>query len=1186
MYLKSIEVQGFKSFANKIRFEFHNGITAIVGPNGSGKSNVADAVRWVLGEQRAKSLRGSSMQDVIFAGTEQRKPQSYAYVAITLDNTDHALAVDYEEVTVARRLYRSGESEYLFNGSPCRLKDIQELFFDTGIGKEGYSIIGQGQIERILSDKPEDRRMLFDEAAGIVKFKHRKEASLRKLEDAQANRVRISDILSELEKQVGPLEEQAKKARIYLDAREELKVLDVNVFLRENEGQRARIGELAEKADAAGSDLSGARDRLENIRAEYETIEGRITDLEQDIEATRNKITDTDIVRGRLEGDIKVCEERIRAASSNLDHFMTRKEALSDQIAAQETEAARIGERKKQIDEEAEKLDLKRDEAAGALKEITDRIAGLSAASDEARETILELLNKRAQIKSRQAAMETLESETRIKIAELTSRLLSIRTDESRQDERIEALEAEFARITGEITKAQEEQSETERGIASAKTALTEQNDKLQEARRAYLQDSSKLESLRNLTERYEGFGGAVRRVMEEKKKESGLLGVIADLFRTEPEYETAVEIALGANIQNIVTKDEECARRMIELLKKEKGGRATFMPLTTTNNPQEFKNREVLKEKGVIGLADQLVTTRAEYRDIAATLLGRIVIVDTFDHAAAITRKYKAVVRMVTLEGEMFAPGGSISGGAFRNSSNLLGSRRELSLLQEKVEQEKKQVEEAEQAIEDVKASRNALRMKLEETKLSLQQLFIRQNTARVNVTLEKEKKEEYSGSLEALKDENESLEKKLKDLEAEKKQVAEDLLESERLEKENSEIVERSDQALSGIRSEEEEKSAALGKLDVEIGRIRQEVQYTGENLERVRADGERLAAELSEVTESISSAEEEIADKQKNIEAITKTIETSHTVQAEDDEHLKKAQAQKEELNGSRKKLIDAREELTETISALDKELYRLTTQKENLEAALEKQINYMWEEYEITLSDAEALKTDDDTPLSQMKKSISSLKNKIRGLGSVNVNAIEEYREVSERYTFLKTQHDDLVEAEKKLTEIISTLDSSMRKQFAEQFEKIRKEFDTVFKVLFGGGEGRLELVEDEDILEAGVRVIAQPPGKKLVNMMQLSGGEKSLTAIALLFAIQNLKPSPFCLLDEIEASLDENNVVRFSDYLHKLTANTQFIVITHRRGTMERADRLYGITMQEKGISTLVSVNLIDKEITE
>ncbi len=1184
MYLKSIEIQGFKSFANKIRFEFHNGITAIVGPNGSGKSNVADAVRWVLGEQRVKQLRGASMQDVIFAGTEQRKPQSYAYVAITLDNSGHELPVDYEEVTVARRLYRSGESEYLLNGSPCRLKDIQELFYDTGIGKEGYSIIGQGQIERILSDKPEDRRLLFDEAVGIVKFKRRKEAALRKLEEERANMTRISDILSELEKQVGPLEAQAKKARVYLDAREELKILDVNVFLLENAGQREKIAELAGEAEIAGTDLSGAKDNLDGVRSEYEAVENRIAELDRDIETTRNKITDTDIVRGRLEGDIKVCEERIRAAKSNLEHFMTRKETLSEQTSALETELAKFSEQKKKIDEDAAGLQAQRNEGADALKEVTDRIASLTAASDEAREMILSLLNKRAQIKSRQAALETLQSETKIKIAELTSRLLNIRTDETRQDERIEALEAEFAKITEDIARAQNDRTETEQGIASAKTALSEHNDRLQEARRVYLQDASKLESLRNLTERYEGFGGAVRRVMEEKKAEPGLLGVVADLFRTKQEYETAIEVALGANIQNIVTKDEDCAHRMIELLKKEKGGRATFMPLTTTGNPQEFKNREVLKEDGVIGLADTLVKTSPEYRDIAASLLGRIVIVDTFDHAAAITRKYKASVRMVTVEGEMFAPGGSISGGAFRNSSNLLGSRRELAMLQEKVEQEKKLVEDTEQAIEDVKASRNVLRTKLEENQILLQKLFIMQNTARVNVTLEKEKKEEYSGSLEALKDENESLNRKLKELEQEETQIAQELMDSERLEQENSEIVTRSDRELLDIRSEEEEKSAALGKLDVEIGQIRQQVQFADENLERVRSDGERLAAELAEVTDSIASAEEEITEKEKNIEAITKTIETSHTIQAEDDQHLKQAQSKKEELTASRKTLLDRREELTGMISALDKELYRLTTQKENLENALEKQINYMWEEYEITLSDAEALKKEEMPPLSEMKRSVSALKNKIRGLGNVNVNAIEEYREVSERYVFLKGQHDDLVEAEKKLSEIILSLDSSMRKQFTEQFTRIRKEFDDVFKVLFGGGEGRLELVEDEDILEAGVRVIAQPPGKKLVNMMQLSGGEKSLTAIALLFAIQNLKPSPFCLLDEIEASLDENNVVRFSDYLHKLTANTQFIVITHRRGTMERADRLYGITMQEKGVSTLVSVNLIDKEI--
>ena len=558
----------------------------------------------------------------------------------------------------------------------------------------------------------------------------------------------------------------------------------------------------------------------------------------------------------------------------------------------------------------------------------------------------------------------------------------------------------------------------------------------------------------------------------------------------------------------------------------------------------------------------------------------------DSFDHAVAITKKYDAGIRMVTVEGEMFAPGGAVSGGAFKNNSNLLGSRRELQELEKKVQEEKQEVEKILKEIEKTKTERNTLRTTLEEIGASLQQLFISQNTARVNVTREKEKKEEYSGSYESLKEENESISRRMEELKEKKESILQELTASEEKERANNDLIEKNDGILSEVRKVEEEKQAAVSRWDVEIEKMQQKVLFEEENLTRIDAELTRLKGEEKEIVDTMEQSKKDIEERLRNIEEIKKTIETSHTVQEEDDRRLKEAIAKKEELAGTQKDFFEKRETLSEQISALDKEYFRLTTQQENMEASMEKQINYMWDEYEITLSDAEALKTDTQMELPAMKKEIGSLKNKIKALGPVNVNAIDEFRDVSERYTFLKTQHDDLVEAEKTLQDIITNLDASMRKQFTEQFGRIQTEFDKVFKTLFGGGLGRLELVEDEDILTAGVRVIAQPPGKKLVNMMQRSGGEKSLTAIALLFAIQNLKPSPFCLLDEIEASLDENNVVRFSDYLHKLTKNTQFIVITHRRGTMERADRLYGITMQEKGISALVSVNLIDKEITE
>ncbi|MDO4285325.1 MAG: chromosome segregation protein SMC [Eubacteriales bacterium] len=1185
MYLKSIEIHGFKSFANKIKFEFHNGITAIVGPNGSGKSNVADAVRWVLGEQRIKQLRGASMQDVIFAGTELRKPLGYAYVAITLDNSDHQLAIDYSEVTVARRLYRSGESEYLLNGTPCRLKDVNELFYDTGIGKEGYSIIGQGQIEKILSDKPEDRRELFDEAAGIVKFKRRKEASEKKLESERANLVRVNDILSELDKQVGPLERQSEKARIYLKTRESLKALDVNVFLMENGRTRTQLEEMRRNQDIAAKDLEETKTQYEGARTEYERIQSEIETLEKEMEEARGKITDTSVVRGKLEGDIKVYREQIRAAQSNAAHFASRQEAVREQLARYQKEKESILTGKSGIDDKMNDLLARRGAAREEMGVVSAQIEAYTARIEEGKNAILDALGERASIKSRIASLSTMAEQIDIRKSELTSRLVLARTQESEQEERIAGLQKQFEEVCASIIGLKEEQTGIEAELDGMKKSLAEKDQQLRDAQIRYHQDKTKLESLANLTERYEGFGGSVKKVMENKAREKGLIGVVADLLKTSPKYETAMEVALGGNIQNIVTDDEATAKRMISLLKRERAGRATFLPLTSIEHPQEFNRPEVLKAPGVVGLADELVETKPEYRNVAKAMLGRIVIVDTFDHAVQIANRFGHSVRMVTIEGELFVPGGAISGGAFRNSSNLLGRRREMSELEGKVRKSLEQIDALNEEIAQTRERRSGLRAQLETSKNRLQEQFIAQNTARMNVIKEQERKKEAAGSYVQLKEESEGIEAQTASVAQQKEEMRAKLAASEQLEKETTAQIETWQSELNALQEEESAKGEAAAKWDLEIERIRQQQQFAQQNLDRIAQDEERASGELREIVESIEGGEEEVRRRQQDIEEIEKTIAASHTVQSDAEKTLKESTEKKETLNAKQKEFFTTREQLSEKLSSLDKEVYRLNAQREKLEESIESQINYMWDEYEITLSDAAAMRDETMTDLPAMKKEIAGLKNRIRSLGDVNMGAIEEYKTLMERYTFLKGQHDDLVEAEKTLQGIIEDLDEAMRRQFKAQFARITAEFDKVFKELFGGGKGTLELMEDADLLEAGVRVIAQPPGKKLQNMMQLSGGEKSLTAIALLFAIQSLKPSPFCLLDEIEAALDESNVGRFAGYLHKLTRSTQFIVITHRRGTMERADRLYGITMQEKGISALVSVNLIDKELS-
>ena len=1186
MYLKSIEVHGFKSFANKIVFQFHNGITGIVGPNGSGKSNVADAVRWVLGEQRIKQLRGASMQDVIFSGTEARKPLSYAYVAITLDNSDHQLAIDYDEVTVARRIYRSGESEYLINGTICRLKDVNELFYDTGIGKEGYSIIGQGQIDKILSGKPEERRELFDEAAGIVKFKRRKAAAQQKLANEQQNLVRVTDILAELEKQVGPLERQSEKAKVYLKKKEALKTLDVNVFLLENTQLKGQLESVQGKYALAGHDLEEATRQYETVKEDYERIQSEIEGLDTAIEQMRESLNNTGLLRGKLEGEINVLKEQINSAKGSAEHLGNRKKALEDEIATRNREKEDILSDKRGIDEQVQEITGTAAAVREKLEQIQAKIEELNGQIENGKNVIIGELNQRATIKSKMGRFDTMMEQINIRKAELNSRLLRVKSDESAREEQIRELEQQFAQITETIKHMDEEEAAVNQKLGEARETLTNMDAKLRDTQTAYHMEVSKLETLTNLTERYEGYGGSVKKVMEQKDREKGIIGVVADIIKVEKKYETAIETALGGNIQNIVTDDEETAKRMITYLKQNRLGRATFLPLTSITHPQEFKNPEALKEKGVLGMADELVGIDKKYQNVAKAMLGRIVVVDNVDNAVRIARKFEYGIRMVTLEGELLVPGGAISGGAFKNNSNLLGRRREIEELEKRTKKLKETIDELNQGITDTKSARNQMRLALENLKTDIQRKSIEQNTVRLNLAQTRERMNEEQEGAQNLRMEEQEIETQITQIKTDKENIQKELADSEALEKTTQEQILSYQSQVEEMRTQESEAADQVTEWDLKVEKMLQAQNFRQANVDRINAEIERHQAELDEILQALQENETAAEAKKQQIQEIEKTITASHDAQSETEQKLKDDIARREELSENQKNFFKNREELSQRMSSLDKEVYRLNAQREKLEESITSHINYMWNEYEITLTDAAGMRNEELTDLVVMKRDVAELKDQIKRLGDVNVNAIEDFKNLMERYSFMKTQHDDLVEAEKTLERIIVELDTAMRKQFAEKFAEITKEFDKVFKELFGGGKGTLELMEDEDILEAGVRIIAQPPGKKLQNMMQLSGGEKALTAIALLFAIQNLKPSPFCLLDEIEAALDDSNVGRFAKYLHKLTKNTQFIVITHRRGTMEQVDRLYGITMQEKGVSTLVSVNLIDKELDD
>ena len=1187
MYLKSIEIQGFKSFANKLLFEFHNGITGIVGPNGSGKSNVADAVRWVLGEQRIKQLRGASMQDVIFSGTELRKPQGFAYVAITLDNGDHQLAIDYDEVTVSRRLYRSGESEYRINGSACRLKDINELFYDTGIGKEGYSIIGQGQIDKILSGKPEDRRELFDEAAGIVKYKRRKAIAQKKLEDEQANLVRISDILTELEKQVGPLEWQSRSAREYLQLKEELKICDANQFLLDTENTQGQLKTVENRRRLLSGDVEETKQKADDLRKEYDALEEKLTKLDDELTADRNALNEAAMAKSTSEGQINVLREQIHTEEANEEHYKSRKEAIANDMAHYEEQLASYKKNRQNAEEQAKDAGERLETAKNQLQEADSTIQSLEAAIEQAKSDIIQALNEKAGLTAKQQRYETMLEQVNLRRSEVSQKLLRFKSDESVQDEKINQEKASLDKIQEQLETAQFAAEEAEDAMITAQKEVQRLNKNLNNTQQEYHMAHTKLESLRNLAERYDGYGNSIRRVMEVRDRIHGIRGVVADIITTEKKYETAIETALGGSIQNIVTDSEETAKRLIEYLKKNKYGRATFLPLTSAGkNQSPFPKPEALKEPGVLGLASSLVQADAEYEGLIRYLLGRVVVADTIDHAIAIARKYHYSLRIVTLEGELLNAGGSMTGGAFKNTSNLLGRRREIEELENSCNGYLKQAESIQQELSIQEGTASEKKEEADQLRKQIQQLVLQENTIRINISTLEDKKNEIAESSTDLVNEHAQLEEQIYEISQSRSSLTEEAHRLEERNKESETLISEKNLLLEQAKIDREAHSSHLSSLQLECASLDQQLTFTSENEKRVNGEIRKLKEEEAALEKGKKDSRSAIEEKEAKIKEIQEQIQTSSEDNSQLEEAIKNISEEKEAVSRQQKNLFQKREEISTRLSDLDKDLFRVQAQAEKLEEHLESLASYMWSEYEMTLSQARELKKEEFSSLPEIRRQIEDLKGKIKALGNINVNAIEDYKEVSERYEFMRTQHEDLVNAQAELEKIIEELDTGMRRQFDEKFREIRAEFDKVFKELFGGGRGTLELLEGEDILEAGIQIIAQPPGKKLQNMMQLSGGEKALTAISLLFAIQNLKPSPFCLLDEIEAALDDSNVDRFAGYLHKLTKNTQFIVITHRRGTMMSADRLYGITMQEKGVSTLVSVNLIEDSLTK
>ena len=1183
MYLKSIEVQGFKSFANKTLFEFHNGITCIVGPNGSGKSNVADAVRWVLGEQSSKQLRGANMQDVIFSGTQNRKPQGYASVAITFDNTDRHLNLDYNEVTVSRRIYRSGESEYRLNGAQCRLKDVTELFYDTGIGKEGYSIIGQGQIDKILSGKPEDRRELFDEAAGIVKFKRRKAAAKKKLESEQANMVRLNDIMSELSKQVGPLERQATAAKEYLKLRDELKQYDIDAYAVESSKIESDLATLEKNLAITTRDYDDTNRSSEALKAKYEHQQDSFNRLEEQITQLRDESAVCQTKRQEKEGEVNVLKEQINTEYLRRTHTAERIKVLEKEQEEYSTQVNEEQKKRQECSREIYDTTAKKDGAQSILIQVQDGLATYQQALKDDQGKMISLLNEKSSFVGELQKYQTLLEQAKTEQAQMNRRLLESKTEESIWQKRAAESEQSYKTISQQKAELSSKQSEATASLENEQKTKEQLQNEYYEQRRLHQVSVTRAESLRNLAERYEGYGNSIRKVMEVRNQNPGIHGVVADLIHVEKRFETAVETALGGAIQNIVTDTEQTAKRLIEYLKQGRFGRATFLPLDAITVRDEFAQKEALKEPGVIGLASSLVKTEDTYKKLVQFLLGRIVVVDTIDHGLKVSAKFRRSLRIVTLEGELLNPGGSMTGGAFKNSSNLLGRNRELEELESKIKKETEQLKKLSVRFEESEKKVNNLSQQVQKQQNEIQNLTLKETEGRLRMREAAKRVEEIIKDREHLNNELILQEGKLERIKESYEQVAGSIKELESAGDESKDSADRNQGFVDEMIKKRDVLTKEISDLGAKQLQLKQQEQFILENISRMAQEVDKRKAEQDELQKSFAQYDDAVAQKLTQIDEVQKQIQSLELTQKQKEEELSQVSEHRNRANESLKGFFAKREELSTRLTALDRDLLRMNNQKDRFDDRLDELTEYLWEKYELRPSDAKAA-AKSERPLSELKEHINELKKNIRGLGNVNVSAIDEFKEVSERYTFMKNQYEDLIESEKSLQKVIEELDEGMRKQFKEKFEEIRVEFDRVFKELFGGGKGTLELVEDEDVIEAGIRIISQPPGKKLQNMMQLSGGEKALTAIALMFAIQNLKPSPFCLLDEIEAALDDSNVGRFANYLHKLTANTQFIVITHRRGTMTSADRLYGITMQEKGVSTLVSVNLIEKEL--
>lgn len=1192
MYLKSLELQGFKSFPEKIKLDFNKGITAVVGPNGSGKSNIADAVRWVLGEKSAKSLRGNKMEDIIFNGTENRKPLSFAEVSMIMDNSDKKLNLDYPEVTVTRRVYRSGESDYLLNGTKCRAKDILELFMDTGVGKEGYSIIGQGRIDEILSNKSEDRRMLFEEAAGIVKYRTRSFEASNKLAKERENLVRVNDIIATLESQVGPLEVQAEKAKKFISLSNKLKTVEVNRFVIEADRFENDIKEVEKTISQLGSDVLREHRQEEVLQKKRTSLKSDLSNVDLQYEENSNSIGEKRSQVEQKENDIKMCESEIQHFNENIERLNKNidqnKKAIEDKKNESDALDAKIIAKTLEIERKNKAYEDKK----SAYTDLETKVTESEEMFNRFNSDIRDKMNRSADISSEISKINARLSQLKERKSTVTEDISVLQGQLKEKEIALAVEEQKISRIDNEIEKISN-------NIKNDNVTVTELSGKINDTKKKQLdmtksiQDKqSRLRILSELENSYEGYYGGVKAVLSQRDRKvsgfEGICGAVGELITLDKKYETAIEIALGGAVQNIVAKNENDVKKAISYLKTNNKGRATFLPMTAIKHKTMNNKGDIFKNTGVIGIAKELISYDAQYENIMSSLLERVIIVDTIDNGIALSKKTNYSYKIVTLDGELFNVGGSMTGGSISKRSTGIFSRgREIGELRENLKVLVSEYNELNSELDSMNNLIEESNKNLKSSNEMLQSLHINRTRSVAELTKSKEYVDDYKTRIECSGSEFEKLELTISEDEKQIKQYENDLAAitaeinsvNEKIQEYQSKIQENRDIRESSIRE--------INDLKLEINQINNEIYNFNYNKKRIETEVMELNTGTENFKSEISEYESQIDDKEKNKQSI---FENAEQLKEEYTKFIKMQEElinYKNEVNKELDELEKSIQRQTETKNAIEKQLSRFEVRKEQLENERKNLYNNMWEEYEITYVVAKNYEKLDMSSEDLVKEE-RNLKNQMKALGNVNMNAVEEYAEISEKYQFLIKNRDDIKQSEEKLIGIIEQLNVLMEEQFREQFKVISDNFAETFKEMFGGGEASLKLSNDQDILNCGIDIIVQPPGKTLQNMMLLSGGEKALTAISLLFAILKMKPSPFCILDEIEAALDDANVNRYADYLKNFVDDTQFIVITHRKGTMEAADILYGVTMQEKGVSKLVSVKFdedynLDKE---